>query len=419
MKRSILPTLLATLIFGHVAFAQYAQTPAPTTPTESTALPPSAWPAEPAPPRACDNCVCGPDGHVWAEAEYLLWWVRGTALPPLVTTSPAGTPQSQAGVLGTPGVAVLFGGNLALGAARSGGRFTLGAWLDPEQTVGVEASYFGLEAKTNRFVGSSAGSTILGRPFTNAITGAPDSELVSFPGVASGTIAATSTSSIFESVEVLGRLNLCCSCNYRVDLLAGYRFLHFQDQLGVDEALVAAANPAIGVAAGTTIHIADRFNASNELNAFDLGVAGEMRRGSWAFGWVAKVALGSNHETVDINGQTVTSVPGAPPPVTSTGGFFALGSNIGHFERDRFTFVPELDLKVSYQLRPAVRLSAGYTFLYWDNVVRAANQIDTVINPNLLPPPISPLPGPVRPAPRFDSTNIWVQGISLGLEVRF
>ena len=41
-----------------------------------------------------DNGVCGPPGRVWAEAEFLLWWQRGFAVPPLVTTSPAGTPRA-------------------------------------------------------------------------------------------------------------------------------------------------------------------------------------------------------------------------------------------------------------------------------------------------------------------------------------
>src|SRR5436190_10489023 len=45
------------------------------------------------------------------RGEYLLWWTNGNPLPPLVTSSPPGTPQNQAGVLGTPGVQTLFGGN--------------------------------------------------------------------------------------------------------------------------------------------------------------------------------------------------------------------------------------------------------------------------------------------------------------------
>ena len=46
---------------------------------------------------------------IWFQAEYLLWWIQGNPLPPLVTTSPEGTPQSNAGVLGAAGTGILFG----------------------------------------------------------------------------------------------------------------------------------------------------------------------------------------------------------------------------------------------------------------------------------------------------------------------
>ena len=39
--------------------------------------------------------------------EYIEWWVNGSHTPALVTTSPDGTPQNQAGVL--PAATVLFG----------------------------------------------------------------------------------------------------------------------------------------------------------------------------------------------------------------------------------------------------------------------------------------------------------------------
>ncbi len=35
--------------------------------------------------------------RIYAEVDYLSFWQRGNLLPPLVTTSPPGTPQSQAG----------------------------------------------------------------------------------------------------------------------------------------------------------------------------------------------------------------------------------------------------------------------------------------------------------------------------------
>ena len=65
----------------------------------------------------------------WVHSEFLAWWSKGFATPPLLTTSPAGTDASQAGVLGTPGTSVLFGGKDLSGGFRPGERITFGAWL--------------------------------------------------------------------------------------------------------------------------------------------------------------------------------------------------------------------------------------------------------------------------------------------------
>src|SRR5262245_59838201 len=39
-------------------------------------------------------------GRIWVKEEYLLWWTRGQLFPPLVTTSPLGTPLATAALLG-------------------------------------------------------------------------------------------------------------------------------------------------------------------------------------------------------------------------------------------------------------------------------------------------------------------------------
>lgn len=60
----------------------------------------------------CSYCgvpLCSPPGRFWIRADWLMWWTNGEHLPPLVTSSPQGTPQGQAGVLGQPGTTILFG----------------------------------------------------------------------------------------------------------------------------------------------------------------------------------------------------------------------------------------------------------------------------------------------------------------------
>ena len=77
----------------------------------------------------------------WFRSEFLAWWTKGFATPPLLTTSPTGTAPAQAGVLGRARTSVLFGGKNLGGGFLPGERLTFGAWLNCCQTWGVEASY--------------------------------------------------------------------------------------------------------------------------------------------------------------------------------------------------------------------------------------------------------------------------------------
>src|ERR1043165_2093799 len=74
------------------------------------------------------------DGGFWIGAEYLNWTTKGDRLPALVTTSPAGTPAAQAGVLGAAGTEVLFGNESVQDSWRSGARVQGGYWFDPQHT---------------------------------------------------------------------------------------------------------------------------------------------------------------------------------------------------------------------------------------------------------------------------------------------
>src|SRR5262249_12638789 len=168
--------------------------PAATTPSDAPAwkgellmdAPDSGEACSPGGAGPCCNGVCGPPGRFWLRAEYLLWWTRSLHVPPRVSTRPAGSPVGQAGVLGAPGTAVLLGNGDFFDRVRSGGRLTAGAWLDHEQTIGVEGYFFGLEGLADHFTAASDGVPILARPFFNAQTGNGDALLIAFPGSVRG-----------------------------------------------------------------------------------------------------------------------------------------------------------------------------------------------------------------------------------------
>jgi hypothetical protein len=426
MERRVMLACAATLLGAALASAEPAVN-APPAGDHAVRPPPVSLPAEAAAPSACPASFCdascgGPSDRVWADAEYLLWWVRGSALPPLVSTSPAGTPIDQAGVLGTPVAAVLFGDSHVNNDARSGARFAVGGWFDDCHTCGAEAYFFVLEGKAARFAAASNGSPILARPFIDATTGQPAAERIAFPGDVAGAIAASDATDPLIGAGVLFRERLpchpCCGCG-SLDLLAGYRYLRFADRLGVDENLTSV-NPSSPtfIAPGTQIAVSDRFGTKDEFNGFDVGFEAGLRRGPWTVSLLGKIAVGYTHQAVDIGGITTVTVPGGAPAV-SAGGLLALPTNSGHFSRDEVSVVPEFGLKAAYQATPRLRLTLGYTYLFWENVVRAGDQVDLLVNPNLIPPAVSPVTGPLRPAFSFQRTNLWAQGLSLGAEFRY
>src|SRR5262249_15743500 len=152
-----------------------------------------------------------------------------------------------------------------------GGRLTAGYWLDGEQTWGVEASFFILDSMSHGATAGSGGDPSLARPFFNTATGKPDAELVAFPGILSGTVAAASSSDPLVGAEALVRRKLfacdlgCGRGALRVDALAGYRFLYLDEHLSVQENLTATATDG-AVPPGTTIQVGDRFGARNTFH---------------------------------------------------------------------------------------------------------------------------------------------------------
>jgi hypothetical protein len=340
-------------------------------------------------------------------------------LPPLVTTSPTGTPRDDAGVLGVPGTSVLFGNQQVFDDSRSGARLRVGKWCDQCQWLGFETELFALEESNAGFSDLDIGGRILARPFFNVLDDSQDSELIQFPGVVVG-LAQVESNTQFYSISPRFRVNLCCEsfstdpCNlcgprgYRLDFLLGYRYLRLDDDLTFHERLVTA-----GDGAQTVFDLRDSFETSNDFQGADLGLLWEGYRGRWSLELIGRLGLGNSHEVVRINGQT-TTVSGATS-FNDPGGLLALSSNIGRYSRNKFAFVPELSAALGYALSPRLRCTVGYTFLYWNKVVRAGDQIDLNVNPNLLPPVVDP-PGQLSPAFAFHQTDFWAQGLNLGLD---
>jgi hypothetical protein len=374
--------------------------------------------------RPCLTLCFPQDG--WVSVDYLNWRQKGMYLPPLVTTSRANTPQTDAGVLTRNATTLLFGDDEVLDNGFNGLRLNFGFWLDRCHNWGLGAEYFGIGQESVDFARTSTGavgSQILARPFFNVgnTNAGEDAQLVAFPNVIRGTVAVRATSELAgAAVNLRYRTNcntgcehdwMCGGCSQvhtRADVLFGYRYLELDESVGISENLVSLL-PAPDSGA---FSINDTFDTRNTFNGFDMGMMYNRRRGVWTMDLLAKMALGNTRQVVNIRGTTLLDAAEQLP----AGGLLAQQSNIGRHQRDRFAVVPELGATLGYHITPNFKLRAGYTFIYWSNVVRPGDQIDLDVNPEFLPPATGNITTSRRPRFAWNDSDYYVHGVNLGAE---
>lgn len=444
-ETTAVPVLLPTpRVFNNPPNLTEIRTPAPTAPT--VPVPPPVAPTSPNldaltspyPIGVPDDCLpgigvpgigvpaiaapirTGPayrNPQWWASGEYLLWWTRSAQLPTLATTSPA----ASNGILGMPGTQSVLGGSFGQ-TLQSGIRLRGGWWCNDNQCRGIDAGFFYLSSGASNFMANTNQFPVLARPFfnTNDPVG-PFSELVGTPGLATGTLAAHMDHTLWGT-EINYRRYLAGTNSSRLDALIGFRYLNFTENLSITEAFLR--DPASPMTVGTPAIsgiVNDQFRATNNFYGANLGLTGEMRRGRWFANARTSIAFGTMHETATIGGgQALFFGPGVVGQYA--GGLLALpGSNIGTFSQNRFAVVPEIGLNLGYHITPHLRVFVGYNFLYLSNVLRAPGTIDTAVDaariPNFpLPGSPAPLTTTTHPAPQFNTTDLWAQGISFGLQ---
>ncbi len=419
--------------------------PAPTAAPTGTSPAPILAPATPAVTAAdpvADAAPGGP-GRFWVQNELLLWWIQGQHLPALVSTSPAGTPAATAGVLGVAGNSSIYGPEDVQATLRYGWRFTAGGWLDPDHRYALEAQFLATSSGNGETftTASPAGGPILARPVANGITGAPTAEPISVPGVSFGGVRVSSSTSGLVGAGLWLRENFtrsddpCDTCHHcafggcgaggcagcadhtspwycRFDSLFGFRYLRLSDHLEIDDNVTALA-ALNGIPAGATMQRVDAFRTANSFYGVDLGVTGEIQRGNFSLDLLAKMAVGFNDGSIDILGAR--NLGG----VVTAGGLLAQPTNIGHFTRTTPTAVPELGAKLGYFVRPNIKVFVGYTLLYWYNVLRAGDVPSLYVDPAFLANGAPTGAAPARPGVFFTQRDLWVQGVSIGVEWRY
>ncbi|MFL5341950.1 MAG: BBP7 family outer membrane beta-barrel protein [Gemmataceae bacterium] len=358
--------------------------------------------------------------RLYGSAEFLMWWVRDDRAPRLAVTTPTvPTMADQTTIAQTP----IFGGevNGLFPTNGYGGRFGLGLWFTDAQIRGLETSFFFLGTRVTdaTFASDAAGAPNISRPFLTPL-GANNLEIVTAAGMNSGSVRFQTESSLYGGdINYRRQLLGQCGCGDRLDLLAGFRYMHLAEGLTITENTTAIPGSPLPQVSGSVF---DRFATSNNFYGPQLGLSGELHRGPWSLEGAAKVALGVTSHYVSIQGSqsgvTINGVPSADP---RTGGLLALSTNIGNYSQSSFSVVPEATLNLGYQLTPHIKLFVGYTILVWTNVMRPGGQIDPVVDPARIPNylPVGTAPTSMHPQPTFARSDFWAQGINFGLQLKW
>jgi hypothetical protein len=324
------------------------------------------------------------------NAEYLIYWIKGTSLPPLVTTGQPLVGGGADGALGRSDTLVLFGNSNQGNQSRSGARFQLGWWFDDDHSCGLEGIVFFLGRNDINFRTSSSPSGVLALPFYDSAAGGERAFALASPLVPShGAVAATLTNRLWGS-----EINLRRSCYdgdiFKLDGIVGFRSLSLREDLSIDSSTTVEGSSNMTV-------YSDRFKTTNDFYGGQIGALMDFQWGDWNLGIKTKLALGCTSQQVDVFGITSGNVPG---------GFYAGPNAAGRHQRNRFSFVPELGAQVGYQITDWMRCYFGYDLLHWTNVALPGNEIDRVR-------------GGQRPVFVFRDNSFWAQGVSLGLEFKW
>ena len=352
-------------------------------------------------PGSCHSCLsgCCPQHQrtcqTWIQLDYLLGWRKGQRIPELVTTSDGTHPPGFAGALGLPSTSIVLGNEMLVDGARPGGRIDFGRWLANGETALAGRFYALSDASTSHFFDGTT-HTILARPFFDVNLPGESAYPVNLPPTDIGSIQVSSSASLIGGDFYL-RQSWCQIGSACVDLIAGYQFTQIDESLDIQTSVVPTGLQLV--------EISDQFSTRNVFHGGLLGLVSQAEGSCWSLTMLAKVGLGNTHEPVRVNGRTLITDNGGPPPFALASGLLAQPSNIGVHTDNEFTVIPELNVRYTQHLSECVDLAVGYTYVYWSRVVQPGDQIDMNIDLNGGPPPVL----------NMVSDDYWMQSLDIGI----
>ncbi len=351
------------------------------------------------------------DEYFYAGAEYLRWWAKdGPVAAPLVTTGSSAV-DPLPGAIGQSTTVPLFGGDDFDFDDLSGARVTIGWWKDHDRRFGFEITGFVLEERSLGFDSRSdaAGNPPVFLPFFSAQAGNEAAFVISDPGLNFLGNLKVVADTQFWGIETNTMYNVWRQEHNAFDIIGGFRYADLGEKIVISADLfdpVFNANSAF----------LDRFDTRSQFYGGQIGFHTGWRFSRLTVDFTGKVALGMTRSRVSIDGLSTQS-GGLGPQGTFASGVLTQASNIGARHESDFAVLPQAQIKVGYDILRHITLFAGYDFVYWNQVVRAGDQIDRSVNTSQAFG--GTLVGPASPQRVFVTSDYWAHGLSGGLFIKF
>ncbi len=335
----------------------------------------------------------------WYDFDTLLFWSKGQQLPPLAIGSRAGNSQ------------LLLGGSQP-SIFDVGGQFKYGFTNDKARAFGFEASYLFFNArKQHDPIGRGIQSRwdTLARPTMDNDEGIAGRMTYGSPNMVGNLDAILSTR--LRAWEVLGLWNFAQGLRFRISGEAGYRYFNLSETVQLDQVTISTGSAPFP----QTLLVTDRFDTNTSFHGGQLGLRAQWDEGPFGLEFNGKIAMGASVQSAHLRGQSV-SLPHLPwyAPSASDSGVLITPMNRNRTDRNALAWLPEAGMKLKYRSGERMLFTMGYRFIYLSAVVRASDQI--LVG--------QPIPTGFRYAddrPHFPliPSDYWLQGLTLGLELRY
>lgn len=376
---------------------------------------------------------CGGNQGFYFSADYLVWKVHSTTVPPisLVHSVPVFV-QALGGTtnMNFENVVHLPTGLELEYPGRSGVQLKAGLWLDDRWAF--EGSFFQLEDRQAASAVQAVDEVNVRTPFfttfAQPIAGAPAGTVPVFttipstlPGVISVNAAAQGAPRVFGSELLLRYNGLNFGGCLKVGGTVGFRyvnadeFLNVTDNVRIDPTGPLIVGSQIIVLQPVGVTSFDHIGTENQFYGAQVGVNAEACFGGFFLDGFLKFAVGAVNERVNITSSTNVLGAGTQP-----GGILTSPLDNGSHSRTQASILTDIGFNVGYQFSSRWRAYVGYSMIYMPDLVRPGAQVGQALSTTRVTfAGVQTTAGIPQSAFRFSETELTLQGLNFGLEFRY